>query len=780
MRNTGTWMRWALALVVGLGASACGGEAADPPATGTTGAGAGTPSEATPGETPPATPPVPAGPAAPAVLHTALSIGPNGGCALDASGAPLCWSVTAPPTAVPGGGTLVDVAVGETMGCGTDAAGAITCWSMIGGAAPVAPSGTFVDVDFIGDVLCAVTGDGRVLCPLAEAGAEARPCGMAREPAASCFVAGLEDAVEIAGGGGRACVRRRGGEVSCWTADVPAAVAIEITGAVEIGADADIVCARTDAGVSCRGSGAAALTAPAPATPEPPEGAPPPETPPVAPTELATIELPELRGATRIVVRADGLCARLSDATWHCAGDDSTARFGDGATGQRQPPILATAFGSASEVALSDVAGCALDGTTVRCTGLGDRGALGPEARRTVFRAHRAISAPTDATTRATDLLVLGDATCARAGEHLRCWGPAEWHEHVEGLSTEARPRRISPSHLGLRGRVPAIVDGWAVADITRCSLSPAGLLQCHEEVHRREGVRSMASGPAGTCTLHLDGTIECLRHLDDGGIFFETAAREDPEGVVDLAVGPTFVCVLGEDGGVLCAGAHEALGLPLPRRAPTAAEGESPPWIEVADVEAAEIAAGDGSLCFRTPEGGASCVGRAVDPTHAARPVEIAPANVERVVGGNGFGCALVRTPEAPAGDVVCLSSESEMLAHDMSHSTATHWTHRSIAGLLDHFDAAAVLPPVAAPATAADPAAPAPVLEVPSADPAVRGLVELVAGPSHACVLRSDGAVYCWGHDLVGQLGAVPHALRLEPVTMSLVPAPAAPPAE
>jgi hypothetical protein len=200
--------------------------------------------------------------------------------------------------------------------------------------------------------------------------------------------------------------------VSCCTAAAPTPVAETFTGAVEIGADAEIVCARTAAGVSCRGPGAAALTAPAPATPEPPEGLPPPETPPVAPTELATIELPELAGATRIVVRANGLCARIPDGTWRCGGDDSTARFGDGSTGQRQPPVAATHFGSATEVALTDVAGCALDGASVRCTGLGDRGAIGPEARRTVFRAHRAVSAPTDPTAaRATDLLVLGDAT---------------------------------------------------------------------------------------------------------------------------------------------------------------------------------------------------------------------------------------------------------------------------------------------------------------------------------------------------------------------------------
>src|SRR5947209_3384400 len=48
-------------------------------------------------------------------------------------------------------------------------------------------------------------------------------------------------------------------------------------------------------------------------------------------------------------------------------------------------------------------------------------------------------------------------------------------------------------------------------------------------------------------------------------------------------------------------------------------------------------------------------------------------------------------------------------------------------------------------------------PVIPFPVQLPAADTVVEITAGDQHTCVRKYDGTVYCWGDDLLGQLGPV-----------------------
>jgi alpha-tubulin suppressor-like RCC1 family protein len=51
------------------------------------------------------------------------------------------------------------------------------------------------------------------------------------------------------------------------------------------------------------------------------------------------------------------------------------------------------------------------------------------------------------------------------------------------------------------------------------------------------------------------------------------------------------------------------------------------------------------------------------------------------------------------------------------------------------------------------------------PAKVPGLESIVHITAAPSHACALRDDGAVFCWGDNAFGQLGTGDHVSRPTP---------------
>ncbi len=136
-------------------------------------------------------------------------------------------------------------------------------------------------------------------------------------------------------------------------------------------------------------------------------------------------------------------CARLSDGTVFCFGDDELGQLGDGNLGAMQVPtptevvvaLDGVAFAGAVEIGLGDRDSCARksDGT-VWCWGDNTTGELGIGAL-TPAMSPSPIEVPLPSTASA---LVVGNAhACVvLAGDAIRCWGDDTYGELGDGTPT--------------------------------------------------------------------------------------------------------------------------------------------------------------------------------------------------------------------------------------------------------------------------------------------------------------------------------------------------------
>ena len=683
-----------------------------------------------------------------------------GGCALGGDGGVWCWNAGFAPRQVPGVGPFVDLASSLLTRCGRSATGQIQCWRASTGTPMPAPSGAgYTDVAVTWDEACAVR-EGHVVCTSAAGTNE--------------NAGGLTDAVEVVASVSSVCARRSDGSVSCFEHGSPATPVAGLSGITRLAGDESLACALgSDGGVSCWGAEARFFV----------EGTPPT-------TSFLTVA--GITGATDLVAGGEGVCGRVADA-WLCAGSDVAGRFGQGTTGVRRTAVTATPFGG-DALALSGDAACSLRGSEVRCLGNGSGGALGPMTGSMAVT--EVLRPAANEAERASDLWLFADAACARIGDHLRCWGNAELDDPTIGLIERARHRRIGPTPLGLHGRLPEIARAYEPV-FTRCSLSTTGDLRCHDEPDlRRTGIASVAGGDAGICFMRTDAAIECPR-MDAGiSLFDNTAAGGEPTGATSVAVGSTFACAAFEEEAVRCAVSREADELAWFGAPPGDEEGDeaypsgdeweeeavslpAPEW-QATEAHAIELVAGAGMVCGRTREGTAWCSGGAVDPESPRTLRRFVDGGAVSLVGGDEFACALIHLEGQPDA-VRCFSYQPEILGAEPA--TDDGWDATSVSGLLAGLAAAPPAPVVPSTPTVVDPsAAPAPTTAsttapttaaegtVVAAAPPHWGIVQIGAGRQHACALRSDGAVFCWGVDSAGQVGRTPSTLHLTPMSMPL----------
>ncbi|MFO0624827.1 MAG: hypothetical protein U0325_04365 [Polyangiales bacterium] len=336
------------------------------------------------------------------------------------------------------------------------------------------------------------------------------------------------------------------------------------------------------------------------------------------------------------------------------------------------------------------------------------------------------------------------DRTCARMSDGtVRCWGLNSMGELgvVTGIRQVARPARVP----GLRG-----VSQLAAADATTCALTDARVACFGEAVAGVEGfsgVRAIAVGRGFVCAAGQAGGVRCVGSNSWGQLGdLSTTDRATPVEVMGVPVGAASVragyhsaCAVA-GGRVACWGMNlfDQLG-----GAPGTARCEGgfacrPHAVAVDGLTDVEQAA---TLGLRVPRGlvggvpvvaqhGVTCVvGRSRDtrcwgqealtglgaPTterRAAPGVVIPGLRAVDVQVGFDFACALEE-----AGTVVCWGENRSCQTGDaMTVGGRTHAPVR-VAGLTE-----------------------------------VRALA---LGLAHACALRADGEVLCWGSNSSGQLG-------------------------
>jgi len=255
-------------------------------------------------------------------------------------------------------------------------------------------------------------------------------------------------------------------------------------------------------------------------------------------------------------------------------------------------------------------------------------------------------------------------------------------------------------------------------------------------------GVVALAAGEVHTCALRTDGSLLCwgqniYGQLGDG----TTTDRHSPtavgaltSGVAAVAAGQYFTCAIKTNGSLWCWGLNSfgqlGDGTTQNRSVPT----------EISGVGAGVTAMSGGGLhaCALKSNGSVWCWGR----------------NFHGQVGDNTTTDRLVPTAVSGLGSGVAqLSTGDEFACVVKTDGTVWCWG-RGDASQLGQGSTADAHVPVAVSLLGS-------------------GVTGVATGTSHACALKTDGSVWCWGENEKGQLGDGTVDERPTPVAVTgLVP--------
>ena len=295
--------------------------------------------------------------------------------------------------------TFTEIATGEDFTCGRSAAGEVWCWGnnedqQLGVARSTprsaAPLDTglrgAVDVAASGFAACAVLQSGRVMCWGQAFETEWGRGSLPRE------MGNLRDATQVALAPGRGCVRRRGGQVSCWDLSKP----------------------RLEQGPS---------------------------------------PLPELSSIDEVAVGRAHACGRTQGGEVWCWGDDKRGQLGQDRPGWPARPIRIPGLVDVQQISAGDDTSCAVrsDGT-VACWGPNSQGMLGLGHTAAVWGAQTLpnLSGIRRVSVSGSSVCALG----SRGDVH--CWGAEPCpRPEVPTRRTAPTPSGV-PSALGLSEGAPS------------------------------------------------------------------------------------------------------------------------------------------------------------------------------------------------------------------------------------------------------------------------------------------------------------------------------------
>ena len=263
------------------------------------------------------------------------------------------------PVRVEGIVGAVDIAVSKSTGCAVTEAGQLYCWNDLTAAlmdARKPPLGLRAEATKVTDATSV------------HAAPAIEICVVHRDETASCFndfselpwertkpLDGLSSVAMIAPGDTRSCVRKRGGDLLCWTG-VPAEGATMLTDVTDVDAGSAFVCATTNGFAYCWGRNDSGQV----------------RTTPGKDVVLEPTKVPGLAGVRQVQAGVYHACAIVEGGRVRCWGSNRYGQLGP-APGEDVPGLA-----GAIDLAVGQMHTCAaLDGGEVRCWGRNRRGQLG-------------------------------------------------------------------------------------------------------------------------------------------------------------------------------------------------------------------------------------------------------------------------------------------------------------------------------------------------------------------------------------------------------------------
>lgn len=528
--------------------------------------------------------------------------------------------------------------------------------------------------------------------------------------------------VSISVGHGSACAVLADRTAKCWgtnefgqlgtgqqagqgSAMLPPTAVAGLTDVVSIGAGRVVTCALIgDGTVKCWGTGAAG------------DGTGGTRLTPV--TVLTSAARP-LRGAKALAVGAAHACAVVATGEVYCWGANASKQLGDATATQRLYATRVSTTNRFVDVTAGDEHTCALRSNgEVWCWGADRQNQLGDYANAATATPRRVPDLP------AARAVVAGAThTCAlTAGGELECWGD------VHGQAA-ARDRTCKQTYDNSGNPIGCFVQYPGDHRI-----QPPGLT----------GVKSMSLGLNFSCALLADGAVQCwgsndFRAIDDGPPSPRAPVLMAVQDTIELSSGSSTTCAVDGRGDVRCWGANfggEAGDGTGRRRSASA-----PHLLTLGQpVQGARASTAQGGYhaCLVPANGG------------GAQPrVKCWGSNANGQLGTGAPG-PLLLTPTLSAP----LAQGEWPVAVDTGSYFSCALTQRGHAQCWGYSSSGAL----GNGSTGTQPA-PGPVVALDSA-------VQVAAGSEHACALLASGRVRCWGANAFNQLGDGTTHLRTAPV--------------
>jgi alpha-tubulin suppressor-like RCC1 family protein len=553
------------------------------------------------------------------------------------------------------------------------------------------------------------------------------------------LVSGLTDAVAISAGSAHSCALKANGNVACWGFNdsgalgngtttqslVPTAV-IGLTDAIAISAGQAHTCAlRADRTLVCWGYNNNGQLGIGSSTPGDFRSIP----------TLVT----GLTDAVAINAGFNHTCALKANGSATCWGSNVSGELGDGTTATR---VISTAVIGLTDAVAISAGGNSVEGTYARTCALKANGSVACWGDKSYDNTgnsgiqNQLTPALIAGITNTAALSAGGDHICAlRNNGSIACWGDGRFGQLGDGSIggiqtnlivvtglTDAKVVSASRIYHSCAVKTSGAVVCWGINSSGQLGDGTTVSRTITATVTGLTDAVSVVTGDAHSCAIRASGSVVCwgdsnFAQLGDGNV--TSPSQSIPVAVVgitdavELTAGNSHTCARRASGAVLCWGNNSqgqaGVAVGAIQLVPVAVAGLT---------DAVDISAGTFHTCARKIDDSVICWGNNAsgqlgDGTTATRAITAPVAGLTDAVelsAGSAHNCA-----RRTSGAVVCWGNNSNGQLGDGTTLTST--LAAAVAGLPD--------------------------------------AIELSAGADHTCARKANGSVVCWGNNSNGQLG-------------------------